>query len=139
MTGESRLADLQRVYQLTHAQFPAPESSNNADACRIYDSLPKGGKVSHYLLYIGIYRYIKRNVNHEKKAMLIIWKFKQNNFPIWEYRSVARPREVPLGESPLGLQGRGNGGVAPIVKQSPDRLGTLSLLTRSKISWPTAR
>ena len=63
MTGESRLADLQCVYQFTHAQFPAPESSNNANACRIYDSLPKGGKVSHYLLYIGICRYIKRDVN----------------------------------------------------------------------------
>jgi len=60
MTGESRLAYLQCVYQLTHAQFPAPESSNNADACRIYDSLPKGGEVSHWLTYIGIYRYIKR-------------------------------------------------------------------------------
>jgi hypothetical protein len=60
MTGESRLADLQCVYQLTHAQFPTPESSNNADACRINNSLPKGGKVSHHLLYIVIYRYIKR-------------------------------------------------------------------------------
>src|SRR5260370_17936156 len=63
MTGESRLADLQGVYQLTHAKFPAPESSNNADACRIYDSLPKGGKVAHLSsIYIGIYRYIKRDV-----------------------------------------------------------------------------
>ena len=54
MTGESRLADLQCVYQLAHAQFPAPESSNNADACRIYDSLPKGGKVSH-CLHISVF------------------------------------------------------------------------------------
>ena len=71
MTGESRLADLQCVYQFTHAQFPAPESSNNANACRIYDSLPKGGKVSHYLLYIGICRYIKRDVNHEKTMLIV--------------------------------------------------------------------
>ena len=61
MTGKSRLANLQCVYQLAHAQFPAPESSNNADACRINDSLPKGGKVSHWPTYIGIYRYIKPN------------------------------------------------------------------------------
>jgi hypothetical protein len=74
MTGESRLADLQCVYQFTHAQFPAPESSNNANACRIYDSLPKGGKVSHYLLYIGICRYIKRDVNHEKDNADRLWR-----------------------------------------------------------------
>ena len=71
MTEESRLADLQCVYQLTHAQFPQSESSNNADACRIHDCLPKGGKVSRYPLYICIYRYIKRECESLKKAMLI--------------------------------------------------------------------
>ena len=72
MTGESRLADLQCVYQLAHAQFPAPESSNNADARWIYDSLPKGGKVSHRLIYIGIYRYIKRD-SRKSEGLTIVY------------------------------------------------------------------
>jgi hypothetical protein len=71
MTGESRLADFQCVYQLTHAKFPAPQSSNNADACRIHDSLAKGGKVSHCLPYIGLYRYIKRDVNVVASSRLL--------------------------------------------------------------------
>jgi hypothetical protein len=70
MTGKSRLANLQCVYQLAHAQFPAPESCNNADAGRIYDSLPKGGKVSHWLTYIGIYRYIKPTILIATEFML---------------------------------------------------------------------
>jgi hypothetical protein len=69
MTGESRLADLQCVNQLAHAQFPVPQGSNNAHASRIYQSLPKRGKVPHYLLYIGIYRYINREIGKVIEAL----------------------------------------------------------------------
>jgi hypothetical protein len=67
MTGKSRLADLQCVYQLAHAQFPAPESSNNADACRIYDSLPEGGKVSH-CLHISVFTDISSGNSRKSKG-----------------------------------------------------------------------
>ena len=61
MTGKSRLANLQCVYQLAHAHSPRRSNTRGRESDTI--AAQKSIKVSHYLLYIGILRYIKRRYN----------------------------------------------------------------------------